>query len=80
MMSAVVYLAAVVGLSGWPVYHLLRSRLAVTLGGEGGVGLLPLVGGFGGAALLTLGVMVVSLRVGVRRIREAETFVGEGAA
>jgi ABC-2 type transport system permease protein len=94
MMGAVAYLAALVALCGWPVYHVLRARLAETIlaggGGPGGgllpgasswdAGVFPLVAGFGGAALLTAAVIALSLRAGVRRIRDAETFVGEGAA
>lgn len=84
MMSAVAYLAAVVALCGWPVYRILRARLAEVAGGPGAmvpdVGLLPQVLGFGGATLLTGVIIALSLRLGVRRIREAETFVGEGAA
>ncbi|CAN5768987.1 hypothetical protein BH23GEM11_BH23GEM11_05690 [soil metagenome] len=86
MMSAVAYLVALVALCGWPVYHILRARLALTGVGAGAgllpgdVGLLPPLLGFGGAIVLTVGIIAVSLRSGVRRIREAETFVGEGAA
>ncbi|CAN5680882.1 hypothetical protein BH23GEM11_BH23GEM11_21040 [soil metagenome] len=86
MMSAVAYLVALVALCGWPVYHILRARLALTGVGAGSglipgsVGLLPPLAGFGGAILLTVAVIGISLRSGVRRIREAETFVGEGAA
>jgi ABC-2 type transport system permease protein len=87
MMSAVVYLIALVALCGWPVYHVLRARLPLVAGASGGSaagfvgegGLATLVG-FGGATLLTAAVIALSLRAGVRRIRDAETFVGEGAA
>jgi len=77
MMSAVVYLAAVVVLEGWPVYVFLRARY-------GGVpfeasGTVPLVVGCGGALALTAIVIAMSLRAGVRRIREGEVFAGEGA-
>jgi len=86
MMSAVAYLVAIVALCGWPVYHILRARLALTGVGAGAgllpgdVGLLPPLLGFGGAVVLTAAIIAISLRSGVRRIREAETFVGEGAA
>ncbi len=76
MMASVAYLAAVVALCGWPVYQILRARIP----GAPEVGLLPPLAGFGGAALLTLVVIALSLAAGVRRIREAEAFVGEGAA
>ncbi len=89
MMSSVAYLTALVALCGWPVYHLLRARLPLGPGGGGegaaGAGLLdaalvPALAGFGGAVVLTVVVIALSLRAGIRRIREAETFVGEGAA
>lgn len=77
MMAAVAYLAGVVVLEGWPVYLFLRGRF------EGipleATGLLPMLLGFGGALALTAGVIVVSLRAGVRRIREEEVIVVEGA-
>jgi ABC-2 type transport system permease protein len=77
MMAAVSYLAAVVALEGWPVYVFLRGRF------EGipfeAAGVLPLVLGLGGALTLTAAVIALSLRAGIRRIREGEIFVGEGA-
>jgi ABC-2 type transport system permease protein len=76
MMAAVAYLVALVALCGWPVYHILRARLD----GATTTDLVPAVLGFGGAALLTLALVAGSLALGVRRIREAETFLGEGAA
>lgn len=70
MMAAVTYLAAVVVLCGWPVHHLLRARLAGVDWTVAGV--LPSVAGLGGAALLTVGVIVVSLGAGVRRFERDE--------
>lgn len=64
MMTAVVYLAALVALEGWPVYRYLGGRLA----GNGGSP-LPVFLGLAGATGLTVAALVVSLRVGVARVR-----------
>ncbi len=77
MMASVIYLALMVGLSGWPMYLFLRARF------EGvpfqATAAIPLVIGLGGALLITVGIIVLSLESGVRRIRDAEVFAGEGA-
>jgi ABC-2 type transport system permease protein len=78
MMSAVAYLAAVVALVGWPVYIFLRARFQGVPFDAAGV--VPLLLGGGGALLLTAAIMIISLRAGIRRIREGEVFVGEGSA
>jgi ABC-2 type transport system permease protein len=77
MMSSVAYLAGVIFLEGWPMYHFLLARFQ-------GIRLesmdaLPLVLGFSGALALTGIVLIVSLRAGIERIREAEVYSGEGA-
>ncbi len=78
MMAGVAYLAAVVVLQGWPVHLFLRARFQGTPFMEAGV--VPLVLGVGGAVVLTLAVMAWSLKAGVRRIRQSEAVVAEGAA
>jgi len=78
MMAGVAYLAVVVVLQGWPVYLFLRARFQGTPFMEAGV--VPLALGVGGTAVLTLAVVVWSLKAGVRRIRESEAVVAEGAA
>ncbi|MEX0856408.1 MAG: hypothetical protein WD056_02450 [Gemmatimonadota bacterium] len=78
MMAAVAYLAAVVVLEAWPTNLFLQARLDGA--GLREAGLVPLVLGMGGAALLTVVVVVVSLRAGTRRIRDDEVLVGEGVA
>jgi ABC-2 type transport system permease protein len=77
MMSAVVYLGVVIVLEAWPMSRFLQARL----GGDGvrEAGLLPLLAGMGGAMVLTLLVVAVSLKAGAKRIRESEVFVGDGA-
>lgn len=77
MMAAVVYLAGVIVLEAWPVYLFLRGRLDGFTLLEAGV--LPLVLGFGGAAVLTAGVIYVSLRVGAGKMENLEVVTGEGA-
>lgn len=67
MMCAVPYLGAVVALEGWPVYTFLSARIA----GQPAAG-LPLVLGFGGAALLTAAAIGVSLRIGVRQVERGD--------
>jgi ABC-2 type transport system permease protein len=68
MMSAVIYLGVVVLLEAWPVYLFLQAGLR----GDAGVGLLPLVAGVGGAALVTSAVIVLPLRAGVERVRSID--------
>lgn len=77
MMSAVAYLAVVIVLVGWPVYIFLRARFEGVPFEASGV--VPLALGCGGAAAVTAAAIFFSLRAGVRRIREGELFVGEGA-
>src|SRR5690606_33338917 len=66
MMSAVIYLAGVVALEGWPVYLFLQSRLSSS---DGAISLLPLVLGVSGAAVLTAVATWLPLRAGVRHVR-----------
>jgi ABC-2 type transport system permease protein len=68
MMASVVYLAGVVVLEGWPVFHFLRARMMG--GGESAV--WPIVAGLGGAAMLTLVAIALPLRAGVSRVRSAD--------
>ncbi|MEK9505902.1 putative ABC transporter permease subunit [Gaopeijia maritima] len=68
MMSAVIYLGLVVLLQGWPVYRFLVGRMEMGAGAEVPV----LIGGLGGAALLTAAAVVLPLRAGVRRVRALE--------
>jgi len=69
MMVAVSYLAGVVILEAWPVYLYLNSRVRV---GEAGVGLLPLLMGVSGAAILTVLTTWLPLRVGIKRVQSAD--------
>jgi ABC-2 type transport system permease protein len=75
MMAAVGYLVLLVGLTGWPLYHLLRARFQGVPFLEAGVG--ALAAGAGGALLLTVAVVVVSLRAGVRRFQGTELLRAE---
>lgn len=63
MMTAVVFLALVVGLEAWPVYRYMASRLTGTVASTA-----PVLLGLGGAVALTAGAVVISLRLGVRRV------------
>jgi ABC-2 type transport system permease protein len=76
MMSAVAYLAGIIVLEGWPVYHFLRARFEVATFRSDGI--IPLLLGLSGALVLTGVILVLSLRTGVARIREAEIYAGEG--
>jgi len=69
MMSAVIYLAGVVALEGWPVYLFLQSRLSSS---DGAMSVLPLVLGVSGAAVLTAVATWLPLRAGVRHVRAME--------
>lgn len=69
MMTAVLYLAGVVVLEGWPVYLFVSARLE---GGQAEVGVVPLVFGLAGAAALTALATWWPLRAGVRRMRAFE--------
>jgi len=68
MMAAVIYLGGVVVLEAWPVYLFLQARLQ----GRADVPIMPLVLGLTGAAALTVLAVVLPLRAGVGRVREAE--------
>lgn len=76
MMTAVLYLGAVVVLEAWPVYLYLAAGVggAGTGGGPGadaataGSGLVPLLLGVSGALALTVAAIVVPLRAGIRRV------------
>jgi ABC-2 type transport system permease protein len=70
MMASVTYLAGVVGLLAWPVYVVLAAGLRD--GDPGGAGVVPLILGGTGAALLTVVAVVVPLRAGVRKVRLQE--------
>ncbi len=69
MMAAVTYLAGVVILEAWPVYLFLTSRMG---GGTATVGLVPLVLGVSGAAVLTGVAISVPLSAGIRKVRRLE--------
>ena len=75
MMASVAYLALLVGLTGWPVYHLLRARFQGVPFLEAGVGALAL--GAGGALLLTVAIVAVSLQAGIRRFERTERLQAE---
>src|SRR5690606_17128518 len=66
MMTAVVYLAVVIGLEAWPVHAFLSARLngGVLEGGE----VVRLGVGLGLAGLVTLAAIVLPLRAAVRRV------------
>jgi ABC-2 type transport system permease protein len=68
MMVAVTYLAAVVILEAFPVYEylFLRHQRGVDPGVD------SLIRGFGGAAVLTILVIVLSLRSGVKKVGAAD--------
>ncbi len=66
MMAAVVYLAALTMLEAWPVYLFLQARMDGSAIQDAGV--LPLVLGLGGAAVLTVAVILGSLRIGVGKM------------
>jgi ABC-2 type transport system permease protein len=68
MMAAVVYLAGVVVMEGWPVFLLLRARMAGTP--EPPVWLVG--AGLGGALLLTMLATLLPIRAGIRRVRSAD--------
>jgi ABC-2 type transport system permease protein len=68
MMAAVAYLAGVVLLEGWPVFSLLRARMA----GAAEPPLWHVATGLGGALLLTGLAIYLPLRAGVRRIESAD--------
>ncbi len=70
MMASVAYLALIVILCGWPVYRFLLGRLQ---GAESGMTeLWPIIGGLGGALLLTVAIVWASLGAGIRRFERDE--------
>ena len=69
MMCAVIYLAGVVILEGWPVFLYLSSRIEA---GEATVGITPVVLGVSGAALLTVVAVWWPLSAGVAKVRSTE--------
>jgi ABC-2 type transport system permease protein len=69
MMSAVIYLAGVVLLEGWPVYLYLSTLLQSD---TATVSAVPLALGLAGAGLLTALAIWLPLRAGVRRIRTVD--------
>lgn len=69
MMSAISYLAGVVILEAWPVYAYLNSRVE---GGAASVGLMPLLLGVSGAAILTVLATWLPLRAGIRRVQSID--------
>lgn len=71
MMSAVLYLGAIVVLLAWPAYLYLSAGL--TSPGGGGVGPTgPLVFGVSGAIGITVLAVLLPLRAGVRKVRQVE--------
>jgi len=66
MMTAIVYLAVVIGLEAWPVHAFLTARLngQALEGGE----VLRLGASLGLAALVTLAAIVLPLRAAVRKV------------
>ena len=69
MMVAVSYLTGVVVLEAWPVYYFLDSRVQ---GGEAQVGLVPLLLGVTGAAILTVAAIWLPLRAGIKRVQSVD--------
>ena len=69
MMSAIIYLAGVVLLEGWPVYLYLSSTLQAD---AAEVSVLPLSLGLAGAAGLTALAIWLPLRAGMRRIQASD--------
>jgi ABC-2 type transport system permease protein len=69
MMAAVSYLAGVVILEAWPVYHYVNGRV---MGSPSGVGTVPLLMGVAGAAILTILAIWLPLHAGIRKVRMTE--------
>jgi ABC-2 type transport system permease protein len=69
MMAAVSYLAGVVVLEAWPVYLFLSARID---GGAAEVGVVPLLLGVSGAAILTILATVLPLRAGVHKVQSLD--------
>jgi len=67
MMAAVTYLAGLIALEGWPVYHFLSGRSLGTAGS-----FLPLGVGLGGAVLLTAFTIWWPLKAGLARMEALE--------
>ncbi|MFG1690670.1 hypothetical protein ACGF5M_00705 [Gemmatimonadota bacterium] len=70
MMAAVGYLGGVVILEAWPVYHFLTARFRGVPFAE--AGMIPLVLGISGAALLSMIAVAVPLRAGIRRVQSLD--------
>lgn len=70
MMAAVTYLVGVVGMLAWPVYLVLAA--GIRDGDPTSAGIVPLILGGTGAALLTVVAVVLPLRAGVRKVRLQE--------
>jgi ABC-2 type transport system permease protein len=69
MMAAVIYLAGIVVLEGWPIYLYLQANLA----SEGASpSTIPLILGLSGAVLLTALAGWLPLRAGVKRVRSLD--------
>jgi ABC-2 type transport system permease protein len=69
MMAAVIYLAGIVVLEGWPIYLYLQANLA----SEGASpSTIPLILGLSGAVLLTALAVWLPLRAGVKRVRSLD--------
>ena len=69
-MAAVGYLGGVVILEAWPVYHFLTARFRGVPFAE--AGMIPLVLGISGAALLSMVAVAVPLRAGIRRVQSLD--------
>ena len=70
MMAAVGYLGGVVILEAWPVYHFLTARFRGVPFAE--AGMIPLVLGISGAALLSMIAVAVPLRAGIRKVQSLD--------
>jgi ABC-2 type transport system permease protein len=70
MMTAVVYLAAVIVLEAWPVYAVLRAQMEGVPLTAGSAAQLAV--GLGGAALISAAAIVLPLRAAVRRVGSVE--------
>lgn len=75
MMASVAYLVAVIGLTGWPTYLFLRTRFEGVPFGEAGLGALVL--GSSAALALTAGIVLLSLRAGIRRFEATEALLAD---
>ena len=69
MMAAVIYLGVVVLLEAWPVYLFLSAEFQ---GVQGAQGIMPLVLGVSGAALVTGLAIWLPLRAGIQRVTSSD--------